>query len=895
MNPNVHIFIDEGRIFTSLNASSPPALIPPIPRPWNSYLESDSSPDNIKDVLTTQWAYETRPWFPLIPENPVFDGAIFGCLNHSFYSLPIEPTSDGRYTLRGDVRRAWENLEQKLLWCQTCLAQNMPFPWYGQPPRTPADYGYTRSHVDAKLAKKVALRSRDAFLGIAALCTYFIMHRLESPTNSPSKWTSVLTKDPQCSIPPAWVVELSRTFVGDFTSAVPRTGTIINSAHSLGWDSDVHMFERFNVPTWVYWPPDGVVGKRWKNHAPCAEAIAVATEKSLWGDQSDANPWGAQFDGNPWGSLTDGDPWAAQANDPGSLQLNDPQPVSNADTQSPPDSSFFPKPEAGSGQRPGEDWQQFFARQAAQHKEKEEKETPSQRSARLNRIEMVGQKLPGRSSKVKVFEWEPQDEHNGFLLRKAVTKANIEGVWGNYNRFTRIYNSFANQWDLCLALNPDSEPDGDDREDDDDIMPPLPIRGPSNVPPPAPSSFSHDIYRYFGQDVSLSSRHTGIEGLVPVLHHHFGYRLNAPTSAPLYGSIRLEAWIKKMTWDHVRKLLGDSTTETGMIAEPQRNSITYYISYLVNLKDTELDTIPPDVWDLGPHPSLPIVHAHIRVSYADLSQRRFYIIEPRQSPTLVVWTLAVPDPITAVMCLRRNWGSDMREIALALLKRGMSFKTLQRMAVAPTLRRPLTELRTYTLGHRAPPFRAVYADYAVYEQLRHEFMNRPRARAAFLHGGLVWRLALHSLGFDHLPSVLDGISTEAVPFGHLLFWNGQTYYDDGLSDQEIDFICGTYYIEKPQSTDVVSWWPRPNAWDASGLNLGFWSARCEDWFQKRLDNIREGVSRARHSSTSDANGPMTSTQWKRSLKFNPGTNKLMQNMSAACYDHMSRASVWTDT
>jgi hypothetical protein len=109
-------------------------LIPPIPRPWNSYLESDSSPDNIKDLLTTQWTYKTLLWFPLIPTNPVFDGTIFGCLNHFFYSLPIEATSDSHYILCGDVRRAWENLEQKLVWCQMHLAQNMPFPWYGQPP-----------------------------------------------------------------------------------------------------------------------------------------------------------------------------------------------------------------------------------------------------------------------------------------------------------------------------------------------------------------------------------------------------------------------------------------------------------------------------------------------------------------------------------------------------------------------------------------------------------------------------------------------------------------------------------------------------------------------------------------------------------------------------------------
>ncbi|KAG1891844.1 uncharacterized protein F5891DRAFT_932567, partial [Suillus fuscotomentosus] len=146
------------------------------------------------------------------------------------------------------------------------------------------------------------------------------------------------------------------------------------------------------------------------------------------------------------------------------------------------------------------------------------------------------------------------------------------------------------------------------------------------------------------------------------------------------------------------------------------------------------------------------------------------------------------------------------------------------------------------LGHQPLSFQATYADYVIYEQLRHEFMNWPRARAAFLHGGLVWQLALHSLGFHHLPSVLEGISTEAVPFGNLLVGNGSTYYDDGLPDKEIDFICGTcpdlYSRFLAHGTsDVVSWWSWPNTWDALGLNVGFWSARCEDWFQRRLDNI----------------------------------------------------------
>ncbi|KAG1775115.1 hypothetical protein EV702DRAFT_1199714 [Suillus placidus] len=92
VTPKLRVFTHEGQIFTSLNVSFLPATITPIPRPWNPALESDSSPDNIKDALTTQWAYETRPWFPLIATSPDFSGAVFACLNHSLYSLPIEST-----------------------------------------------------------------------------------------------------------------------------------------------------------------------------------------------------------------------------------------------------------------------------------------------------------------------------------------------------------------------------------------------------------------------------------------------------------------------------------------------------------------------------------------------------------------------------------------------------------------------------------------------------------------------------------------------------------------------------------------------------------------------------------------------------------------------------------
>jgi hypothetical protein len=226
--------------------------------------------------------------------------------------------------------------------------------------------------------------------------------------------------------------------------------------------------------------------------------------------------------------------------------------------------------------------------------------------------------IPGKSSMTQVFEWRPNDDDNdndnedGFLLRHPVMKPCVEGIWGDYSKETRVFDAFSNQWDLYHALNPTSIPDGDDWEDDNDIMPLLPITTPPELAPPTPSSFSWDIYKYFRNEVLLASRYAGIKGLVPVLHYHFGYQPMAAILPPLNGSTQLEQWTKKMQWEHTQKLVSDSTAEMGSIADLQRQSITNFITLLVHLKQSNLDSpLPPDVWDLGPNPSLQISHAYI--------------------------------------------------------------------------------------------------------------------------------------------------------------------------------------------------------------------------------------------------------------------------------------------
>ncbi|KIK42501.1 hypothetical protein CY34DRAFT_83476, partial [Suillus luteus UH-Slu-Lm8-n1] len=47
----------------------------------------------------------------------------------------------------------------------------------------------------------------------------------------------------------------------------------------------------------------------------------------------------------------------------------------------------------------------------------------------------------------------------------------------------------------------------------------------------------------------------------------------------------------------------------------------------------------------------------------------------------------------------------------------------------------------------------------------------------------------------------------------------------------------------------LSWWPRPQAWAGSGLDVGFWSERCESWFQIHHKNKKVFLVAVIHPTT----------------------------------------------
>ncbi|KAK0460480.1 uncharacterized protein EV420DRAFT_1249687, partial [Desarmillaria tabescens] len=76
-------------------------------------------------------------------------------------------------------------------------------------------------------------------------------------------------------------------------------------------------------------------------------------------------------------------------------------------------------------------------------------------------------------------------------------------------------------------------------------------------------------------------------------------------------------------------------------------------------------------------------------------------------------------------------------------------------------------------------------------------------------------------------------------------------WDEILTDDQIDIICGVYKVEwedkgqsqtdhRVQLTEDVSWFPKPMAWKGCGLDVGFWSVDAESWYQHRVTRYLGG-------------------------------------------------------
>ncbi|KAF8215124.1 hypothetical protein K438DRAFT_1561811 [Mycena galopus ATCC 62051] len=250
----------------------------------------------------------------------------------------------------------------------------------------------------------------------------------------------------------------------------------------------------------------------------------------------------------------------------------------------------------------------------------------------------------------------------------------------------------------------------------------------------------------------------------------------------------------------------------------------------------------------------------ITVTQERLNGKLFYVLRPAglaQDDCLI--HILLSSAATTLQVLRLGWGPEPQDIIFHLIRHGVEFRCCARDYLRAEPRPPLGG--GYTgLGFRPMGFNPTLLDFDAYQTVRREFLLSPRGRAALFAGGIIGRLAR---GDVPEPLAYQGPSSEVFTTDGR---SSMAYWDGELTEDEIDLICGVYEIatgkkDVPQSTKV-SWWPKPTAFNTSGLNIGWWSPDCERWFQHRLTVIKNGAP------------PRKQADWKHIIKFSPKSREV---------------------
>jgi hypothetical protein len=499
---------------------------------------------------------------------------------------------------------------------------------------------------------------------------------------------------------------------------------------------------------------------------------------STWNDppsvlDDSASSWNAPGPDSPW---------------------NMPNPQENA-----PSTSTFPQPSPETRQRPGETWQAFFERESRRHARMAERETPEERQARLARQrDSENFPTPGRRGP-RVFRWEEIDD---FLMRVPVSRNEVDSIWEDYAHTQMRYNAFDREWDLCREFDPSAISPFDMYDDDYDHSEVQQMYG------SAPQMEDGELAQPTSEQViAMQPPQQWLQGFTPVLSIS-----HSSESAPSFSESLISIISNRygFDWDPANvggHILAPEETiwkknGANILQDAASEVLIEYkgpiVSFIKSLLEIDLANLRLN-WDLSRYAWCPLHESldhYFALNRYDFEGKIVYTLtrQPHVQDS-IDWVLTVHSATTALQCIRAT--NSISNAARYLLKRGVSFNTfLPRStleAQVPT--RPCLTLPHHIgLGERHEGYEPGAADYEAYESVRDAFLRSPRARAALLKGGIVWRLAME---FLEPGLVLAGPSDDALAHGQSFHPTADApkYCDDELTSDELDLVCGVYQVQ----------------------------------------------------------------------------------------------------
>jgi hypothetical protein len=427
-------------------------------------------------------------------------------------------------------------------------------------------------------------------------------------------------------------------------------------------------------------------------------------------------------------------------------------------------SSYHGVPNIGETGKIYNHYDDFFAAREKRQKEKMKVESARDRQAREARV-----RNPGVTN-AKVYEWVKIQSSGGreVYQRVMVNKDRNDDVYRFYHPSERLFNAFANEWDLCHEFD-NGNKDGYDSDSDD-----------------------YDDHDYPENFVSKPTSAPPLADRMEVVEHEDDFAAPTYSRDPLetlslvYGYVpRSSADVNPSTfnWDAILRFLGFvRNLDTFNVPEPEKSAMMKFFFAIVSKDGAN---------DMGAGFENRFPFDQVQRPSEDL----FVFSSP--SSNACHWVLGVHSPAVALyVCryiLQKPNDHTILTVADHLLQQGIRFRTLLPLTCSS---RQLTVNEPYKpKTYRMINHTFTTADFDVAMLASQSVLTSPQGRAALLRGGIVGRISKEFLSID---GVLDGPSVEVTAHGVGYIApsgiDNTKFCDDQLTDNEIAIICGTYSL-----------------------------------------------------------------------------------------------------
>ena len=593
-------------------------------------------------------------------------------------------TNNGSWYLDRQLQEQWWQLEQALiLLYQAVLTLRPEFlhPLEFQPFRLPSQWNYRKTHESERLARIRVLNSRNAFIPLIALCAYAVslsQGKASSERRSDLNWISLLVD--RYRIHPEWINELLDSPF--FAMGSSRVGVYVN-LENFNYPHILDHYIIYGVPVFIRVPSSV------PSHIPKAFHISMQDKFDLQARNQLHLPQQQQ-------------------------QQQQQRGVVESTSNIPPSRTI-----------PGETIQDFIERNMSLNERTATFESESARSSRVDRERHAALfECPGAKG-AYVFEWV---EDEGRLKRTYVPRNNVPEVWDSYTDSQRWYNSFRDEWDLCISLDPDAVHHDYNIDEQFDS---------SSAQDDPFQQISDDIGRITQKDMEAIyhdsppvSQTITVPNLDDVLYWRYGFhpdgnRYQLPNNMLDPGRVAKAL---------VEETLDIATNKPAVICFVSHLASTNSSIIPVSLSDTQDDNL----YCLRSHKS-----KAMRIEEYSVEQ---FAISFTHIPDRI---LQLPYPSSALEALRLSSVQSVEDLARHFISQGTWCHLGQSLTGSVSPFHNFIGPNT-GLGFRPLNFNPGWIDYQAYVRRRNALLRDPSVvRAALQMGGIIWRLTVDSISDNY--------------------------------------------------------------------------------------------------------------------------------------------------